>query len=210
MKKILILAVVCLVFSGASLAAAVGCDLTDPDRDVRRLFPESTGYRTRYLSIDRLGGPAQMARVESRLGDRFRGIYETIDVPYTVYEILKGKEILGYIHGVNEKGRYGGMQVFLALSLQGAVRGFYIQKLTARGASPLRSADFGKQFHGIRLEDFSGYDPVKKLAAPGSRPAGIRNPLSDGGDDFHALLRAVKKNLILMDEFVYSTKGAMP
>ena len=38
------------------LFAAVGCDLNDPDRDVARLFPESTGYKTDYVSIKDRGG----------------------------------------------------------------------------------------------------------------------------------------------------------
>jgi hypothetical protein len=39
-----------------SLYAAVGCDLNDPDRDVKRLFPGSTGYKTLYVSITKKGG----------------------------------------------------------------------------------------------------------------------------------------------------------
>lgn len=206
MKKMLLL--VGLLFAGAmSLEAAVGCDLNDPDRDVRRLFPEATGFRTSYLSISKLGGRPQLARIEARLGDRFRGSYETIDVPYTLYEILRGRETIGYIHGVNQKGRYGGMQVFLSLSAQGVVRALFVQKMTARGASPLRGPAFGRQFAGIRSMDFSSYDPVGRKAAPGSRPARIFNPAADAAEDFHNLLRAVKKNLILMDEFVFSGKG---
>ncbi len=78
---------------GASPAwAAVGCDLNDPDRDVARLFPESTGYKTIYTSILKKGGEPLLATVEKRLGDKFQGIYETIDVPYTIYEIFTGQE----------------------------------------------------------------------------------------------------------------------
>ena len=71
---------------------AVGCDLNDPDRDVARLFPESTGYKTIYTSIQKKGGEKLLATVETRLGDKFHGIYETIDVPYTIYEIFANKK----------------------------------------------------------------------------------------------------------------------
>src|SRR5512136_1552321 len=85
-----------LFLTGYSTAwGAVGCDLNDPDRDVSRLFPESTGYKTIYVSIDRKGGEPLLAKVEARLGDKFHGIYETIDVPYTLYEIYANKKKIG-------------------------------------------------------------------------------------------------------------------
>ena len=103
-----------LILTGYTVAwGAVGCDLNDPDRDVARLFPESTGYKTNYVSIDRKGGEPLLVKIETRLGDKFHGIYETIDVPYTIYEIFANKKKIGYIHGVNQKGQFGGIQVFL-------------------------------------------------------------------------------------------------
>jgi len=174
------------------LFAAVGCDLNDPDRDVARLFPGSTGYKTDYLSIKDRGGAALLARVESRLGDKFQGLYETMDVPYTVYTVMKGQDVLGYIHGVNQKGTYGGIQVFLALDPTGVIKGFYFQKLTSRFGKQLRSPEFGRQFIGLSLKDFppAGYPDLK-------------NPVPEAQKDFRAALRGVKKNLILMDEFVF-------
>ncbi len=181
--------------------AAVGCDLNDPDRDVARLFPGSTGFKTRYVSIKQSGGQPLLEKIEARLGDKFKGLYETIDVPYTLYDIYKDKEVIGYIHGVNQKGEYGGIQVFLALDKAGAVKSFYIQKLTSRVAKDLRSKEFGAQFEGLALKDFSGYDPRKAAGAPEK----IKAP-AKAGRDFAAVLRAVKKNLILLDEFVFSKK----
>jgi hypothetical protein len=189
--KRLIFALLFWVVPVASFAA-VGCDLNDPDRDVSRLFPDSTGYKTAYYSIKTVGGEALLKRVESRLGDTFHGLYETIDVPYTVYEVHKGPSILGYVHGVNEKGEYGGIQVFLALGTNGVIRSFYIQKLTSKAARELRSRSFGSQFVGLSLTNFPS--------------AAIKNPAPGAGMDYEHVLRAVKKNLILMDEFVFSAK----
>ncbi len=183
--------------------AAVGCDLNDPDRDVSRLFPSSTGYKTRYLSIKTSGGDKLLARVEERLGDKFRGLYENIDVPYTLYDIFRGTETLGYIHGVNQKGEYGGIQVFLALDARGLIKAFYIQKLTSRAAKELRSKEFGAQFAGLGLKDFENYAPLSGKSPEGTATSGIK--ASPGaGKDFTSVMRAVKKNLILMDEFVFS------
>ncbi len=118
------LALMMVLAVGPKAYAAVGCDLNDPDRDVARLFPGSSGYKTLYLSLDQKGGEALLGQIEDRLGDKFQGLFETVDVPYTVYEIYRDKEKIGYIHGVNQKGQYGGIQVFLALDLMGSSRLF--------------------------------------------------------------------------------------
>ena len=197
-----------LILTGYTAAwGAVGCDLNDPDRDVARLFPESTGYKTNYVSIDRRGGEPLLAKIETRLGDKFHGIYETIDVPYTIYEIFANKKKTGYIHGVNQKGQFGGIQVFVVLDLEGRIRGFYIQKMTSKYAGKLRDANFGKQFLGLTLKDFELYDVVSGKAS--GKVDAIKNPAPEAEADFRAALRATKKNLILMDEFVYSPQAEL-
>ena len=186
--------------------SAVGCDLNDPDRDVARLFPGSTGYKTNYVSIVQKGGEPLLARIETRLGDKFHGIYETIDVPYTIYEIFANKKKIGYIHGVNQKGQFGGIQVFVSLDLDGRIKAFYIQKMTSQYAGKLRDASFGKQFLGLTLKDFELYDVVSGKAS--GRVEAVKNPAPEAEADFKAALRAVKKNLILLDEFVYSPQAS--
>ncbi len=191
------------------LLAAVGCELNDPDRDVRRLFPGATGFKTEYVSIQKKGGEALLGRIESRLGDRFQGLYETIDVSYTMYRVTQGRDVIGYIHGVNQKGRYGGIQVFLALDLKGAITAFYFQKLTNQSAAKLRDPAFGRQLVGLTLADFDAYDPVAGTIKPGSRLAAVRNPAPDAEDDFKAALRGAKKNLILCEVFLYGRADAL-
>jgi hypothetical protein len=194
------------LFVSVSAFAAVGCDLNDPDRDVHRLFPQSTGYKTVYFSLKDKGGKTLLAEIEKRLGDNFKGLYETVDVPYTLYEIIKGTATIGYIHGVNQKGHYGGIQVFLSLDTRGMIASFYVQKLTSRDAKAFRAADFGAQFNGLSLKDFRGYHVATHAIDSESKVGSIKNPAPQAADDFYAILRAVKKNLILLDEFVYSDK----
>jgi len=191
-----------LAAAAVFLYAAVGCDLNDPDRDVKRLFPESTGYKTRYVSIAKKGGDELLGKIEARLGDRFSGLYETADVPYTMYEIFKGADLIGFIHGVNQKGTYGGLQVFLALDLKGVIRGFYFQKLTSKAGKAFREPSFGSQFLGLSLEDFYRYDVVSGQEAPPGPISRIKNPDPGSEKDFRAALRAAKKNLVLVDEFL--------
>lgn len=195
-----------LLIPAKLLFAAVGCDLNDPDRDVARLFPGSTGYKTNYVSIDQKGGTALLAQVEDRLGDRFQGLFETIDVPYTLYEVFKGKEKIGYIHGVNEKGQYGGIQVFLVLDLDGVIKNLYFQKLTSRYGKELRDPKFGEQFAGLTLKDFYNYDVRTGKTSGPSAVEKIKNPVPEAEPDFRAALRGCKKNLILVDEFILGNK----
>jgi hypothetical protein len=202
MTRVVFWAMLLFFLAASPVFAAVGCDLNDPDRDVARFFPESSGYKTTYVSIDKRGGETMLRRVEKRLGDRFRGIYETMDVPYTIYEIHAGKRKIGYIHGVNQKGQFGGIQVFVALDPDGRIRSFYIQKMTSQWAKKLRDPKFGRQFSGLTLKDFEPYDPSTGRGS--GKVAEISNPAPEAETDFHAALRALKKNLILMDEFVFS------
>ena len=197
-----LLAAAGLILGAAALYAAVGCDLNDPDRDVKRLFPESTGYKTLYVSITKRGGEELLRKIEARLGDTFKGLFETADVPYTMYEIYKGSELIGYIHGANQKGTYGGLQVFLALDPKGIIRGFYFQKLTSRAAKAFRDPAFGSQFLGLSLKDFYRYDVVTGKEEPSGPVSRIKNPDPAFEQDFRAALRATKKNLILADEFL--------
>jgi len=208
MKKIslMVLMVTVIVIPAQVLFAAVGCDLNDPDRDVARLFPGSTGYKTNYVSIDQRGGPALLAQVEDRLGDKFHGLFETIDVPYTLYEVFKGKDKIGYIHGVNEKGQYGGIQVFVVLDLDGVIKGFYFQKLTSKYGKELRDPKFGEQFVGLTLKDFYTYDVRTGKVSDASGVEKIKNPVPEAEPDFKAALRGTKKNLILVDEFILGNK----
>jgi len=199
---VFVLAALGLGLAAAVLHAAVGCDLNDPDRDVKRLFPGSTGYKTLYVSISRKGGGDLLQKIEARLGDRFAGLFETADVPYTMYEVYQGPDLIGYIHGVNQKGTYGALQVFLALDLQGVIKGFYFQKLTSKAAKAFRDPAFGGQFIGLSLEDFYKYDVVSGTEEPSGRISRIRNPEPAAERDFRAALRATKKNLVLVDEFL--------
>lgn len=200
-KGFLLASLLIFLTAGDSMAS-IGCDLNDPDRDVPRLFPDSTRYETVYASIGNYGGPRLLKKIEERLNIRYHTVYAPLDVPYTLYEIYNGKKLIGYIHGVNQKGQYGGNQVFVALDLTGKIKSFYIQKMSGRSAHKLRDAKFGRQFVGLSLKDFDAFDPVNGTGS--GRLAAIRNPAPEAETDFLSVLRALKKNLILMDEFVYS------
>ena len=78
--------------------------------------------------------------------------------------------------------------------------------MTSQYAEKLRDAKFGRQFIGLTLRDFERYD-IPSAQSTG-KIAQIKNPAPEAEADFRAALRATKKNLILMDEFVYSSPSA--
>jgi len=80
--------------------------------------------------------------------------------------------------------------------------------MTSQWAKKLRDPKFGRQFVGLTLTDFDSYDPVSGKAS--GKLSEIRNPASEAEQDFRASLRALKKNLILMDEFIYSPEKGRP
>lgn len=177
-----------------AVLAAVGCTLNDPDRDVKRLFPQSTGYRTDFITIQEKGGEELKKKIESELGDKFDDIYESIDVPYAYYTVLKGKEVIGRIHGVNQKGTYGGIQLITATDPEGKVTSFYYQKISSPEARAFTDKDFTNQFIGLKLDDFMNGNLT------------IKDPSRESSKDFKATLRGLKKNLILLKEFILNRK----
>jgi hypothetical protein len=183
--------------------AAVNCELNNPVRDVARLFPESSSFETSYFSFASRGGDPLLRKVESRLGG-YPALYAPLNVPYTIYEIYKGKKKVGYVHGVNQKGQFGVLEVFVSLDMHGMIKAFYIQRMAGQWAKKFTSPTFGKQFVGLSLKDFERYDTVTGKGS--GKVAAIENPAPEAATDFFGLLRAVKKNLVLMDEFFYSVE----
>jgi hypothetical protein len=73
--------------------------------------------------------------------------------------------------------------------------------MTSRYAGRLRDAKFGRQFIGLTLKDFEHYDVASGKSS--GKVEAIKNPAPEAESDFRAALRATKKNLVLMNEFVY-------
>ena len=204
----LLLALACAaVLPVAPARGAVGCTLNDPDRDIQKLFPGATGYRTSFVTIAERGGKDLAARIEKRLGDRLDPVYEALDVPYAYYTVLKGEAVIGYVHGVNQKGKYGGMQMILATNTEGLLTGFYYQKISSPEAARFRDKAFTGQFVGLRLSDFDRFRSGSEEERAASPVARIKDPSTKSAEDFRATLRGVMKNLILLEELLRASGG---
>ncbi len=200
--KLFVILFLAVLLIPAKIFAAVGCSLNDPDRDVKSIFPQSTGYKTLVTTFKENGGEKLAKEIEQRLGDKLDPLFESIDVPHSFYTVLKGKEIIGYIHGVNQKGMYGGMQIFLALDTKGRILDFFYQKISSPEAKKFNDIKFREQFKGLTLADFYHHSAMKGMACPDDRIAKIKDPSEKSNKDFIATLRGIKMNLILTDRFL--------
>ncbi|MCX5669155.1 MAG: hypothetical protein NTX89_03435 [Candidatus Omnitrophica bacterium] len=182
--------------------AAIGCSLDDPDRDVKRLFPESSGYLTKFITLKELGGQALQSEIEEKLGDKFDAVYEDLDVSYVYYTILKGKDPIGYIHGVNQKGKFGVLQIVIATDLKEKIISFYYQRISSPEVSKFRANEFTGQFKGLTLADFYRYNVLENKLSDGP-VVKIIDYSVNSPEDFRATLRGIKKDLILLDYFLH-------
>ncbi|MBM3788862.1 MAG: hypothetical protein FJW35_00770 [Acidobacteria bacterium] len=203
---------ICLFLSPPPSEAAVGCTLTNPAQDLKYLFPEMTTYKEELRELNRLSdGKVLYAALQERLGSDLDPVYETYDTPYTVYTVFKGREVIGIVHGVNVPGEGGLIQVFLSADPKsGIIRRVFFQRLESVAARALRNKGFLDQFRNLSLADFYRHD-YYRVAEPGNQKdpvARIQSPVAEGKGrrDYEASVRGVRKNLILLDIFIYERR----
>src|SRR5215813_1512447 len=192
--------------------AAIGCTLSNPAEDLKYLYPEMTTFKEELMEFPKLkDGAALFKGLRARLGSDLDPIYETYETPYTVYSVFKGSEKIGIVHGVNVPGKGGVIQIFLATDPKTAeIKNFFFQRLESPGARQLRAKEFRAQFTGLTLADFYKHD-YYATAQPGAkadRVAAVKPPALDasGRPDYDATIRGIRKNLILLDDFVYGRR----
>jgi len=201
MRRIMTVWAVAAAVWPALAVAAVSCTLNDPDKDIRRMFPASTSYKTEFFTLKEFGGAAAKAKVEGLLGDRLDDEYEAVDIGHAVYSVFKGTTLLGYVAGETQRGVYGSIQIVLAVNPQGDITDLYFQKLNLPQADRLKADAFRKQFIGLSLTDFYFHRQHYPGTAAGCRMDAIANPLSEDKIEFQNILRGMMKDLILLDMF---------
>lgn len=193
MKRIALFAAIMIAAGLPNGAEAItACKLQQPDRDIRKFFPESTGYKTVASTLKKAGGEELVQEFEERLGDKLDKKYEAADIEHTTYVVLKEEKPIGYVSGVNQKGQFGAMQVFTATDLEGKILTVSYQRVVSPHAKALKGKETLLQFKDLTLGDF--YLNTKKVAA-------LRPPSDKSSIDFKATVRAVRKNLIYSDIF---------
>jgi hypothetical protein len=203
----------CLILAAGQRAyGAIGCTLSNPAEDLKYLYPEMTTYKEDLMEFPKLkDGSSMFKGLKARLGSDLDPIYETYETPYTVYSVFKGSEKVGIVHGVNVPGKGGVIQIFLATDPTTAeIKNFFFQRLESPAARQLRAKEFRTQFTGLTLADFYKHDYYAS-AQPGAKAdkvAAVKPPALDasGRPDYEATLRGIRKNLILLDDFVYAKR----
>ncbi len=204
---VLALTIAFLAVAVTAAGAAVGCTLNDPDRDVLRLFPDATSYRTEFVSIAERGGDSLATRIETALGGELDPVFEALDVPYAYYTVLKGTRTIGRIHGVNQKGMYGGMQLILATDPSGTIVDFYYQRISSPESASFRDEAFTDSFKGLTLPDLMAVLKSETASVPAEAgdalPAccTVKDPSRESAEDFDATVRGITKNLLLLHAF---------
>ncbi len=204
----MVAALLSVVLGSTLAAAAVGCSLNDPDRDVMRIFPDATSYRTEFVNINDRGGEPLAARLETVLEDELDPVFEALDVDYAYYTVLAGSDFIGRIHGVNQKGMYGGMQLILATDPSRVIVAFYYQKLSSPESARFRNEAFTSRFVGLSLDDIvvlrtaegARREDARLTASAADKPT-IEDPSEESAEDFRATLRGITKNLLLLRAF---------
>jgi hypothetical protein len=206
----------CLLFlflSAPQGRGAIGCTLSNPAQDLKYLFPEMTTYREEVRDLDKLpDGCKVYDGLKDRIGAVLDPLYEAFETPYTVYTVFKDGQVVGIVHGVNVPGEGGVIQIFVSATPEkGAIRRLFFQRLESVAARWLKQRTFLDQFKGLTLADFYKHDYFKAAdSVPEQDRVGrIQSPLPDekGRADYEAAMRGVRKNLVLLDVFVYQRQN---
>lgn len=141
---ILILAALC-----STVHAQAFCALRDPNRQLYRLFPRATSYR----SIVRTIGTDAREVVGERLpfGLHFNELGR-----HTLYVPMRGDEILGLVHVRSEAGRWGLIEVAWALDLDLNVMDFRFQRCRDRQRAALEDPAIKAKLAGAGFEVLRG------------------------------------------------------
>jgi hypothetical protein len=212
MKRLLLLLTVWVAAAPQTMFAAIGCTLSNPAQDLKYLYPEMTTYKEDLNEFPRIKDGAELFRaLRERLGGDLDPIYETYETPYSVYTVFNGPNKIGIVHGVNVPGKGGVIQVFLSMDPKTAeIRSFFFQRLESPAARQLRSKEFRVQFEGLTLGDLYKHDYYAAVepGAKADKVGAIKPPTLDasGKPDYDASLRGIRKNLILLDFFVYGRR----
>jgi hypothetical protein len=212
MKYLLAILGLAIVAVPQQALAAIGCTLSNPAEDLKYLFPELTTFKEELNEFPKLKNGAELFKgLRARLGSDLDPIYERYETPYTVYSVYKGQTKIGIVHGVNVPGKGGVIQVFLSTDpATGQIRSFFYQRLESPAARQLRSKEFRAQFSGLDLGDFYKHDyyTATNSKAKADKIGAIKPPPLDssGQPDYEASLRGIRKNLILLDIFVYGRR----
>jgi len=189
------------VWAWSGLArAATGCSLRNPHTDIRRFFPTYTDYVVQYLTFARQdpGGSERLARA---LGDALDPLFESEDVPYTLYTVRRSGETLGFVYGTNQRGQHGNLQVIVVTDVEHEVREVYLQTLRSPHRDALLDEAWLDALAAVPLDAWTRWSSCYAEGACEGVP--VPDPTGGAaGADHRAILRALAKLGLLRERLL--------
>ncbi len=199
---------VLILATPSSAWAAVGCSLANPEEDIAGFFPEVTTFTVNYVTYQRQD-PTGWYALRAGIGEELDAVYETIDVPYALYTVDGPDGRLGYVFGVNQRGKYANLQVIAVTDAELALKQVYLQKIRSPEHEAFQSAAFLEALAAVPLADYPGMVGCYRDGACDDVP--VRDP--SGGaepEDFRAVLRALAKLHLLSETLLRPGEPARP
>jgi hypothetical protein len=184
-----------LLTTSSPTLAAVGCALANPEEDLKEFFPNLTDFSTHYLSFQ-AQAPERLQLLSKGIGDTLDPVYETADVPYTLYSVRENGEQLGYVFGANQRGTYSNIQVIAVTNGSLNLQHVYLQKIRSPKWETFRSQAFSD---ALASKDLSAYPKLRSCYVNGRcEDAGLDDPTGGAeSGDFRSILRALAKLHVL-------------
>jgi hypothetical protein len=184
-----LLAVILLALPSLAEAAA-GCSLRNPDEDIRSFFPEVTDYVVHAVSFRNQG--ADHTALGRHIHDELDGLYETDDVPYSLYVVRGASGTLGYVFGTNQRGRYSNLQVIAVTDADLDLKTVYLQTLRSPAFQSLQSPAFLEALAQVDLATFPNLASCYRDGDCGKAP--VVDPTGGAeAEDYRHILRALAK-----------------
>jgi hypothetical protein len=144
----LLLALLALLLLPHDVFAAI-CVWRKPDADIQSFFPGATSYRTDLKPVG-----SRRAAIERAIGARL----DPDEGDFKFYRILAGERSVGTVLTHLGKGRYGAIEVVIALDPAGAVKGVRLQ--VVREPNGIKRQLTGEGFLGQFTGKYVG-DPIQ-------------------------------------------------
>jgi hypothetical protein len=144
----LLLALLALLLMPHDVFAAI-CVWRKPDADIQTFFPGATSYRTDLKPVG-----SHRAAIERAIGARL----DPDEGDFKFYRILAGEHGVGTVLTHLGKGRYGAIEVVIALDPAGAVKGVRLQ--VVREPNGIKRHLTGESFLGQFTGKHAG-DPIQ-------------------------------------------------
>ena len=135
--------------------------------------------------------PNALADMGTHLHDALDPVYEQADVPYTFYTVHERGEVLGFVFGTNQRGKYSRIQVIAVTDAKAQLQQVHIQEIRNPAFAAFMNTTYGEQLASVALTDFSD---LHDCWTGGTCSSPVMDPShGKATDDHHAVLRALAK-----------------